>query len=137
MGSQIKLLYDLLKINSDQFYNELLRLDFAIWVFLLTAIISLFLVVLYYYIIDRPKTANLTIWIVFLIINALLLSILANVVASNTIIDDYLSNGLEVPDYFQDLIYFSFMNFLIAALLFLLWSLILKWKSSNSSHVPF
>ena len=137
MGELIKLLYDLFKLNSDQFYSELMRLDFAIWVFGLTRLISLFLVILYYYIIDRPLTAKLSVWLIFLVVNAIILSILAYVIAYNTIVDDYLSIGGEVPDYFIDLIYFSGMNFLIAALFFLIFSSMFNWKSSNSSHVPF
>lgn len=137
MGQPIKLLYDLLKINSDAFYNELLRLDFAVWVFALTGFVSLVMVILYYYIIDRPKTAKLSVWLVFLFLNAIILAIVGYIVANNTIIDDYLFAGLPVPDYFQDLIYFSGMNFLFAALFFLIFSILLKWKSSNSSHVPF
>lgn len=138
MGEFIKLLYDLFKINTYEFYNnELLRLDFAIWVFALTGFISLLMVILYYYIIDRPKTAKLSVWLVFLLLNSIILSIAAYVIANNTIIDDYLSTTNPVPDYFQDLIYFSGMNFLFAALFFLIFSSLLKWKSSNSSHVPF
>lgn len=137
MRELIKLLYDLFKVNSDAFYNELIRLDFAVWVFALTVFISLFIVILYYYIIDRPRTAKLSVWLIFLLLNSIILSILAYVLANNTIIDDYLSAGNPVPDYFEDLIYFSGMNFLIAALFFLIFSSLLKWKSSNSSHVPF
>lgn len=137
MGQNIKLLYDFLKINSEQFYQDLLRLDFAIWVFAITGIVSLLFVVLYYYVIDRPKTAKLTIWLLFLFIVSIMSSFLAYMVARNTIIDDYLSISLSVPDYSQDLIYFSLINFLFAALFFLVWSSLLKWKSSNSSHIPF
>lgn len=137
MRDFIKLIYDLFKVNSDAFYNELIRLDFAVWVFALTGFISLFIVILYYYIIDRPKTAKLSVWLIFLFLNSIILSILAYILANNTIIEDYLSAGNPVPDYFEDLIYFSGMNFLIAALFFLIFSSVLKWKSRNSSHVPF
>src|SRR5690554_3249887 len=137
MKEFIKLLYDLFKLNSDAFYNELMRLDFAVWVFALTGFISLLMVMIYYYIIDRPRTAKLSVWLIFLFLNSIILSILAYVLANNTIIDDYLSAGNPVPDYFEDLIYFSGMNFMIAALFFLIFSSVLKWKSSNSSHVPF
>ena len=137
MGQQIKLLYDLFKINSDAFYNDLLRLDFAVWVFALTGFVSFIIVILYYYVIDRPKTAKLSVWLIFLFLNAIILAVVGYTVANNTIVDDYLSAGLPVPDYSQDLIYFSAMNFLIAALFFLLFSILLKWKSQNSSHVPF
>lgn len=137
MREFIKLIYDLFKVNSEAFYNELIRLDFAVWVFALTGIISLFIVILYYYIIDRPKTAKLSVWLIFLFLNSIILSILAYILANNTIIEDYLSEGNFVPDYFEDLIYFSGMNFLIAALFFLIFSSLLKWKSHNSSHVPF
>lgn len=137
MGEQIKLLYDLFKINSEAFYNELLRLDFAVWVFILTGLASLLMGILYYYVIDRPKTAKLSIWLLFLFINALVLSIIAYVVASNTVVNNYLLTSGNVPDYSEDYIYFSIVNFLFAALFFLLWSSIVKWKSSNSSHIPF
>lgn len=137
MRESIKLMYDLFELNSEAFYNELIRLDFAVWVFALTGFISLLMVILYYYIIDRPRTAKLSVWIIFLFLNATILSILAYVLANNTIIDDYLSAGNPVPDYFADLFYFSGMNFIIAALLFLIFSSLFKWKSSNSSHVPF
>lgn len=137
MGEYIKLLYDLFKIYSVQFYKELLRLDFAVWIFILTGFISLVIVILYYYVIDRPKTAKLTVWLVFMLGNSIILSILAYIVASNTIIDDYLSIGKPVPDYFIDLIYFSGTNFIFAALFFLIFSSLFKWKSSNSSHIPF
>jgi len=137
MKEFIKLLYDLFKLNSDAFYNELMRLDFAVWVFALTGFVSLLMVILYYYIIDRPRTAKLSVWLIFLFLNSIILSILAHVIANNTIIDDYLAIGDDVPNYFEDLIYFSVMNFMIAVLFFLIFSSVLKWKSSNSSHVPF
>jgi len=137
MREFIKLIYDLPKLNSDAFYNELMRLDFALWVFALTCFVSLIMIILYYYIIDRPRTAKLSWWLIFLLLNSIILSILAYVIANNTIIDDYLSAGNPVPDYSIDLIYFSGMNFLIALLFFLIFSSLLKWKSRNSSHVPF
>lgn len=137
MGEQIKLLYDLFKINSDQFYQEILRLDFAVWVFLISGFVSLLMVLIYYYVIDRPKTAKLPIWLLFMILNSLILSVVGYILASNTIIDDYLKNGLDVPNYGTDLIYFSGVNFVYSALIFLIFSSLLKWKSSNSSHIPF
>ncbi|SDH29695.1 hypothetical protein [Winogradskyella thalassocola] len=141
MGQSIKLLYDIFKINSQPFYENLLRLDFAIWVFIITGIVSLLFVVLYYYVVDRPKTAKLTIWLLFLLVVSIVSSIIAYMVANDSIIDNYLSQGLsvldEIPYFFQDLIYFSLTNFLFGALFFLIWSSLLKWKSSNSSHIPF
>ncbi|WP_225034707.1 hypothetical protein [Winogradskyella sp. SM1960] len=137
MGQSIKLLYDIFKINSEPFYKDLLRLDFAIWVFTITGIMSLLFVILYYYVIDRPKTAKLTIWSLFLLVVSIVSAISAYMIASNTIIDDYLSISSPVPEYSQDLIYFSLINFSFTALFFLIWSSLLKWKSSNSSHIPF
>lgn len=135
---RIKLLYDLFKLNSFKFYNEeLLVLDFAVWVFFLTGFFSVLMVIIYYYVIDRPRTSKLSVWLIFLLLNSIILSILAYVIANNTIINAHLSIGDQVPDYFIDLIYFAVMNFIFAATFFLIFSSLLKWKSRNSSHVPF
>ena len=133
----IKLLYDLLKVYSNAFYNDLITLNFAVWTFFISVGVSLLVVILYYYVIDRPKTAKIFVWLVFMVLTVLGLGVTAYVVASNDIVDYYLASGEQVPDYGQDLFYFSLTNMLFSALLFLGLSVILKWKSANSSHVPF
>jgi hypothetical protein len=137
----IKLLYDLFKLNSNEFYNLLVTLDFAVWTFFISVGGSLLVTIIYYYIIDRPKTAKLSVWLFFMLLTVIGLGITAYILASNAIIDYHLIEGLdvqkEVPMLTQDLIYFSLTNMLYSALLFLIFSAIIKWKSTNSSHVPF
>lgn len=137
MGEIIKLLYDLLKINSDAFYNELLRLDFAVLTFALTVGFCLLITGIYYFIVDRPKTAKLIVWGILNLITSFGLAVLAYSLANNAIINDYLLAGNEVPNYSTDLICFSFVNFLISAILFSLFSLLLKMFSKNSTYIPF
>lgn len=139
MGEFIKLLYDLFKINSEEFYNDLLRLDFAVWVFFLIIGIGLAFTILYYYVpgVNRPKTAKVWVWCVFLFVTATICGIIGYWQANNTLVDNYTQSGTPMPDFSNDLVYFSIYNFIFGAIIFLIFSITLKYWSKNSSHIPF
>lgn len=137
MGDTIKLAYDVFKIYSKDFYDDLLNYDFAILTAIVTVGVSLLIVLIYYYVIDRPATGKLKIWILFLLGNALILAIVAYNIANNTIVDAYAAANQNTPDYSNDLLYFALTNACFSTVLFFFMSLPAKLKSTNSSHIPF
>lgn len=106
--------------------------------------ISLFFVVLYYYIIDHPKLGNWWGWTIFLTINA----IINFVVGWQWVLKDYYDGFMvkksavtgkleDLPIDPSDIIAFGVTNMIDAMIAFLLLSYIIKWWSNNSSHAPF
>lgn len=137
MGETIKLVYDLFKIYSENFYKDLMTYDFATLTALITVGVTLLTVLIYYYAVDRPATSNLKAWSIFLIANAVILAFVAYSVAKNTLVDEYLGANQNIPDYETDFLYFSLTNAFFTSILFLIISILVKFKSTNSSHIPF
>jgi len=119
---------------SDQMYNN----DFYFSVALYSIIIALILTIVYYYVIDRPSTAKLSIWSINLLVGAILTFITAYVSSNNDLTELFASVGEQVPASFSsDMLMFSLINAMWTVLLMVLLSLVFKWKSPNSSFVPF
>lgn len=135
MKESIKLLYDIGRLNSDQFYDYLVNkpdLNFGFWVPILSFLLIILTAVFYYYIVDRPKTGKLKVWVLFLFGTGILCGLLAFIFANNSLIE----YGVQ-EDFTGDLIIFSSINFVLSVILFFVISLIIKWNSTSSSHVPF
>ncbi len=107
-------------------------------------IISLFVTVLYYYIIDHPRLGNFWAWLAFLTGN----SLINFLVGWQWVLKDYY-DGLMIrisavtgepeslPIDEGNILAFGVTNAILSALAFFFLSMIIKWKSTNVSHVPF
>lgn len=107
-------------------------------------IISLFVAVLYYYIIDHPRLGNFWAWLAFLAGN----SLINFLVGWQWVLKDYYDglmirisavNGKpeSLPIDGGNILAFGVTNAILSALAFFFLSMIIKWKSTNVSHVPF
>jgi hypothetical protein len=119
---------------SNQMYNNELYFPVALY----SIIIALVITVLYYYILNRPSIANLKFWFLFLLIGAIINAIIAYVSANNDLLEIFASIGEELPKSFSsDLLMFALINAFWTLVLTFAFSIILKWKSPNSSYIPF
>ena len=107
-------------------------------------VISLAIVVLYYYIVNHPRLNNWWGWTIFLGVNAAI----NFVVGWQWVLKDYYdglmvkldpATGKEIDlDIFpSDIIAFGVTNMINAMITFLVFSYIIKWWSSNCSSAPF
>jgi len=119
---------------SEQMYNNDLYFSVALY----SIIVALILTIAYYYIVDRPGTAKLSIWSLNLLVGAIINFIIAFVSANNDLTEIFASVGSAVPASFtSDMMVFSIINSMWTVLLMFLFSMLFKWKSSHSSYVPF
>ncbi|MET6989151.1 hypothetical protein [Sediminicola arcticus] len=107
--------------------------DFYSLIFIYTLPTILVLTVIYYYVIDRPKTSKLWVWLLTLLFGGVLAFVIAYVTVENSLY----SIQLQPEDYATDTIIFSVTNMAYAFVIIFLFSILIKWKSPNSSHVPF
>lgn len=99
---------------------------------------ALLICVLYYYVIDRPRTAKLGVWAITLLIGAIISFIIAYYSSSLGLTELFNTINQSVPPGFSsDIIIFSLINAMWAVLLMVLLSFVFKWKSTHSSYVPF
>jgi hypothetical protein len=107
-------------------------------------VISLAIVVLYYYIVNHPRLNNWWGWTIFLGVNAAI----NFVVGWQWVLKDYYdglmvkldpATGKEIDlDIFpSDIIAFGVTNMINAMITFLVFSYIIKWWSTNCSRAPF
>lgn len=108
-------------------------------------IISLFIMWLYYYIIDSPKLNNLLGWLIFLVINA----VINFIIGLQWVLRD-LCAGKMVNENFEPLaidesncLCFGGTNMILSIIAFLIFTVIFKclifklWPSRNCSKAPF
>lgn len=115
-------------------YDNNLYLPIAI----ISIIICIVLSITYYYIIDRPATAKISVWLITIIVAAIINFIVAFVSSNNDITEIYAGIGEDIPSSFtSDMMILSFVNSIWTIVLMFLLSLLLKWKSTNSSYIPF
>ncbi len=135
MKESIKLIYDVGRLTSQDFYDYLVNkpdLNFGFWVPIVSLILIFLTALFYYYVLDRPKTGKLRVWLFFLVFTGILCGVFAFIFANNSLIN----YGVQ-EEFISDLSIFSFLNTLYSLLAFFVISVLIKWKSSNSSHVPF
>lgn len=106
--------------------------------------ISLFIMVLFYYIINHPKLCNWWGWMIFWGINA----VVNFIVGWQWVLNDLYSGTMVAPDAQTgqdvalnidevDCLCFGVSNLLLSFLAFIIFSYIGKWWSTNTSKAPF
>jgi len=116
----------------------------GLWAF----VISLGCVLLYYYFINHPRFNRWWSWLIVLIVSGLV----NGYYAYHTTVSDlwsgnigdclmYMrdSNGdiIATLIYESDCVWFGVSNFIVASMLFSMFSFICKWRSRNCKHSPF
>lgn len=107
-------------------------------------LISLALVVVYYYVVDHPRISNWWGWLIFLGCNA----IVNFIVGWQWVLKDYYEGKMvetskttgklvDLPIYSSDILAFGVSNMILAILAFILFSYSIKWWSTNCSNAPF
>ena len=119
---------------SNLMYSEDLYLPVALY----SILIALVLNVLYYYILNRPSTGNLKVWSLHIVLGCVINAIVAYVSSQNDLIEIFASENQVIPEsFYYDMVIFAIINAGWTVILMFLLSLILKWKSPNSSYIPF
>ena len=106
--------------------------------------ISLAMVVIYYYVIDHPRLNNWWGWLIFLGINALINFIVGWQWVLKHYYDGFMVRKSPVtgkmedlPIYGSDILSFGVTNMIDSIFVFIIFSYILKWWSTNCSRAPF
>lgn len=101
--------------------------------------ISLFMMILFYYIINHPKMNNWWSWLIFFAVNA----VLNFVVGWQWVLSDYYeglmvdSSGISLNIGEGDILCFGVSNAFLSMTAFILFSYLFKWWSTNASKAPF
>ncbi len=106
--------------------------------------VSLLMAVLYYYVIDKPRWANIWAWLVFMLANF----VLNFIIGWQWVLTDYYAGDMAAPDPvtqqmvalpidFSDCLCFGVTNAILSLVVFFIFSLIIKWRSTNCWQVPF
>lgn len=134
MSELIANIYELWGFNYlGPFSGLMFENDFYRMIFFYTLLTSLALPIVYYYVLDRPKTSKLWVWISTVCLSGVLAFIIAYITVENNLY----SIDLIPQDFENEILIFSVTNLFLALLLTFMISIIIKWKSPNSSHVPF
>ncbi|MFT6841829.1 MAG: hypothetical protein ACJASR_000591 [Psychroserpens sp.] len=134
MAELIANIYELWGFNYlDAFSDIMFENNIYSVIVIYTLPMVLVLTFLYYYVFDRPATSKLWVWLIALLI----IGLGAFAIAYITVENSFYEIGLIPSEYgFENLI-FSFTNLVYACIIMFFFSLLIKWKSTNSSHVPF
>lgn len=111
---------------SDDLYAEGLYSSLGIC----SVLISLFMVVLFYYIINRPAFSKWYHWLIILLINFSVAFTLGIVLPQTK----FVALGIE---YHSEYYVFGLMNALIASIFYLVISYSIRWWSTNAKRAPF
>lgn len=115
------------------FSNIMFANDFYTIILIYTLPIALLISILYYYVIDRPVTSKLWVWLLTVLVGGVIGFIIAYVTTENSFYSIE-----QIPlNYSTEVLIFSITNLVYTSLLIFIFSILIKWKSTNSSHVPF
>lgn len=111
---------------SDDLYSEGLYSTLG----LINGLISLFLVILFYYIINRPSFSKWYHWLIILLTNSV-------VAFTNGVVlpqSKFVALGIE---YQSEYYVFALYNSIISTLCFIGWSFAFRWWSTSAKQTPF
>lgn len=107
-------------------------------------LISLLIAVCFYYVVNHPRLNNWWGWLIFLVVNA----VVNLVVGWQWVLKDYYEGMMvkenvstgemeDLPIYPDDIFLFGVANMIYAVIVFVIFSYIIKWWSTNCSRAPF
>ena len=114
---------------------------------LTTFVISLIIVVVFYYIINHPRYCKWWSWLITLGVNSAVALFIGFGITVSKLINGFIPEGLvSYVDDNGDVVNligqtncwcFGIANLFVAAIFFIILSFMLKWWSSSAKHVPF
>lgn len=115
---------------------------------LVTAIVALVIVLVYYYIINHPRWCKWWSWLIALLLNSVVGLFVAFGMSYSNYINGYIPQELvyqfdEEENVIAHLITsldcwgFGIGGAIVSALFFIVFTFVLKWWSTNAKHVPF
>src|SRR5690606_30304669 len=120
------------------FSDDMYSIDQYFPIAIYSIITAIVITVTYYYVLDRPATAKKRFWLLALLVGGILSFVIAYVTSNNGLTEMFTQVGVSVPPgYTSDMLQFSLINVFWTIILILLLSLLLKWKSTHSSYIPF
>jgi hypothetical protein len=133
--AEIQELFGLFYIQglSDELYNNEIYFTLCISLFITTFI----WIAIYYFGLRSPKWGTLSKWLIWILIGSALNFSVSFLIAYNSIAEIYLNIPADLPYSYNQFIALGLSNFISSLLLSVLYSSILKWKSINSSKIPF
>lgn len=93
-------------------------------------LISLFLVLFFYFIINRPSFSRWYHWLIMLIINLIIAFIIGVVIPKN------IFGAISLEYTWSEYIQFSLIHALITTLFFIVWTYCFKWLKSHAKGTP-
>ena len=94
------------------------------------SVVSLFLVISFYFIINRPHFSRWYHWLIMLMINFVIAFVIGIILPQNKFI------GLGIEYEISEYIIFGLMNALISTGFFIIWTYILKWWTGSAKGTP-
>ena len=103
---------------------------------IITVILSLAVVLLYYYVFDHPKYSRWWSWLLTMLFNGVVSMLIAGGIALSDLnwgkMGDLAANIWPI-----DCWMFGFANMLVSFICFIIFTFIFKWWSAQAKHVPF
>ncbi len=112
------------------FSNELYAEGLYLTVGLISSIVSLFLVLLFYFIINRPSFSRWQHWAIMLFINFIINFVVGFFVPQNVF--NSLGNDFEIMEYIS----FGLIASLTTTVFFVIWTYCFKWWKGNAKGTP-
>ena len=115
---------------------------------LITLVVSLVLVVVFYYIINHPRLCKWWSWLITMGINGAIALFIAFGIVRYKFLNGFIPEGLvkqldadgNIISILIDMLAiwgFGVANIFVSTIAFVIFSFMLKWGSTNSKHVPF
>lgn len=115
---------------SGDFSDDLFQEELYASIGLISLITSLFMVVAFYFIINRPKFSRWYHWLIMLLINFLITFLVGLLVPQNVFY------GLNIEYEIMVYVIFGLKTAIIGTLFFIIWTYLLKWWYGNAKGTP-
>ena len=115
---------------SDPFSTDLFQENLYLSLGIIGVVISLFLVISFYFIINRPHFSRWYHWLIMLTINFIIAFVIGIILPRNKFI------GLGLDYEISEYIVFGLMNALITTVFFIIWTYALKWWTGAAKGTP-
>ena len=120
------------------FSDDMYSIDQYFPIAIYSIITAIVITIIYYYVLDRPATAKKRFWLLALLLGGIISFVIAFVTSNNGLTEMFIQVGVPVPaGYTTDILQFSLINVFWTIILIFLLSMAIKWKSKNSSYIPF
>jgi MFS family permease len=124
-------LYELIGYTED-FNSYLYDAELYLFLGIILIVSSVLLPIIYYYVINHPNYNRWWHWMIMVIVNAVINFVVALIVVNN----ELTAQAME-SEFVTEMITFSFLNAMWAFFAVLIFSNVVRWKSTNASQTPY